>query len=258
MRKPDREQQARERLSKAHEPESIRRRIRERRGQGYTQDAVLGAIDGCVTTFAIVAGTIGGDFSPVVTVVLGMANLLADGFSMAASEYQATKAEGEEVDAARTEELRHIDMIPEAEREEIRQIYEEKGFRNDTLDKAVEATVSNRDTWVDTMLTDELGLQPLKRSSHRAGLVTFCAFVGAGFVPLLPFLFPRLVAEGHFLVSSVFTGVMFFAIGLAKGVVLNRPRIASALETLFTGIVAALLAYGAGALLKSLYGRAAV
>jgi VIT1/CCC1 family predicted Fe2+/Mn2+ transporter len=251
-------QRAQETLLKAHEPESIRRRIRERRGQGYTQDAVLGAIDGCVTTFAIVAGTMGGHFSSVVTIVLGMANLLADGFSMAASEYQATKAEGEEVDAARSEELRHIEVIPEAEREEIRQIYEEKGFRDETLEKAVETTVGNRDTWVNTMLTDELGLQPLKRSPRRAGLVTFVAFVAAGFVPLVPFLYPRLLAGGHFLASSVLTGVMFFSIGMAKGVVLHRPRIASALETLFTGIVAALLAYGAGALLKSLYGTTAV
>ncbi|MBD3315230.1 MAG: hypothetical protein GF344_05550 [Chitinivibrionales bacterium] len=245
-------------LRKEHEPESIRKRIRARRGQGYTQDAVLGAIDGGVTTFAIVAGTIGGSFSPVVTVVLGMANLLADGFSMAASEYQATKAEGDEVDAARSEEMHQVETIPEGEREEVRQIYEEKGFQGEALDKAVETTTSNRDIWVNTMLTDELGLQPMKRDARRAGITTFVAFVGAGSLPLIPFLFPGILPDGHFIASSILTAAMFFSIGMIKGVVLHRPKLISALETLATGTIAALLAYGAGVLLKQLYGRAAV
>ncbi len=245
----------RQNLQEEHRPESIHGRIHNKHGQGYTQDAVLGAIDGCVTTFAIVAGTVGGSFSPVVTVVLGVANLLADGFSMAASEYQATKAEGEEVDSAREEELRHIKDIPDGEREEVRQIYEQKGFEGETLDRAVDATTSNTNTWVDTMLTDELGLQPVKRCSRRAAAVTFLAFGIAGFVPLIPFIFPGIIVQGHFTVSAILTGLMFFSIGLAKGYVLHRPRLIAALETLFTGALAAGLAFGAGALLKNIYGE---
>lgn len=242
-------------LQEEHRPESIHRRIHHKPGQGYTQDAVLGAIDGCVTTFAVVAGTIGGNFSPTVTVVLGIANLVADGFSMAASEYQAVKAEGEEVESARQRERRHIVEIPEGEREEVRQIYEEKGFRGDTLAKAVETTVSNEDVWLDTMLTDELGLQPIKHNPVRAGLATFIAFCTAGFVPLVPFVFPGIISDGHFVLSSILTGAMFFAIGLTKGSVLHRPPLKSAIETLATGALAATLAFAAGALLKNVYGN---
>src|SRR3712207_3725854 len=76
----------RERLEAEHRPEAVRRRLSERRGPGYLGDAVLGGIDGCVTTFAVVAGAVGADFSGLVVVVLGFANLLADGFSMAVSK----------------------------------------------------------------------------------------------------------------------------------------------------------------------------
>jgi vacuolar iron transporter family protein len=81
-----------------HSPEAVRRRLSERRGQGYVGDAVLGGIDGCVTTFAVVAGAVGGGFPGLVVVVLGFANLLADGFSMAVSNYQGTKSQIETVE----------------------------------------------------------------------------------------------------------------------------------------------------------------
>jgi hypothetical protein len=87
-----------ERLEPEHRPEAVRRRLAERRGQSYLGDAVLGGIDGCVTTFAVVAGAVGGGFPGLVVIVLGFANLLADGFSMAVSNYQGTKSQRERVE----------------------------------------------------------------------------------------------------------------------------------------------------------------
>ncbi|MBD3420606.1 MAG: hypothetical protein GF398_10865 [Chitinivibrionales bacterium] len=251
-------QQDRRKLNEEHQPAAIQQRINDKQGQSYTRDAVLGAIDGCVTTFAIVAGTAGGHFTPVVTVVLGVANLLADGFSMAASEYQATRAEAEEVATARREEQRHLETIPHGEREEVRQIYRRKGFEGETLNRAVQATTGNHDTWLDTMLTDELGLQPHTRDPRRAAGATFLAFIAAGVVPLLPFIAPQLSFGRFFLVSSILTGVMFFLIGMAKGTALQLPRLHAAFETLITGSLAAALAYTAGWVLKSIYGEGVV
>jgi hypothetical protein len=88
----------REKLEAEHRPEAVRGRLLERRGQGYLGDAVLGGIDGWVTTFAVVAGAVGAGFSGLVVVVLGFANLLADGFKMTVSNYQGTKSQLERVE----------------------------------------------------------------------------------------------------------------------------------------------------------------
>jgi VIT family len=75
---------------------------------GYLGDAVLGGLDGCVATFAVVVGAMGGGFSGLVVIVLGFVNLLADGFSMAVSNYQGTKSQIETVEKARRSEERRI------------------------------------------------------------------------------------------------------------------------------------------------------
>jgi vacuolar iron transporter family protein len=117
----------RTRMEAEHSPEAVRQRLENRHGPGYLGDAVLGGIDGCVTTFAVVAGAVGAGFSGLVIVVLGYANLLADGFSMAVSNYQGTKSQRQQVEEARRGEERQIEEIPEGEREEVRQIFAAKG-----------------------------------------------------------------------------------------------------------------------------------
>src|SRR5215207_11123147 len=158
----------RERLEAEHRPEAVRQRLLERRGQGYLGDAVLGGIDGCVTTFAVVAGAVGAGFSGLVIVVLGFANLLADGFSMAVSNYQGTKSQRQQVEEARRGEERQIEEIPEGEREEVRQIFAAKGFSGDTLEKVVDVITNDRGLRVDTMLAEELGLEVQGPDPHRS------------------------------------------------------------------------------------------
>lgn len=58
----------------------------------YLPDLVYGANDGIITTFAVVAGVAGGSLSRKVVLVIGIANLLADGLSMAAGNYQAIRS----------------------------------------------------------------------------------------------------------------------------------------------------------------------
>jgi vacuolar iron transporter family protein len=244
----------RSKLVAEHHPESIRARLGRRREHGYLGDAVLGGIDGCVTTFAVVAGSVGGGFSGVVVVVLGFANLIADGFSMGVSNYLGTKSERERVENARRTEESHIDHIPEGERQEIRHIFAEKGFSGETLDRVVEVITGNRKLWVDTMLTEELGLQVEGRKPWRAGLATFIAFVIVGLIPLVPFLFPEFSLDQKFRASAYVTAVAFAGVGLIKGAVLRRSLLRSALETLLIGGGAALLAYGIGNWIRQMYG----
>ncbi len=118
-------------LEAEHRPDRIRERLGAEQRHSYLGDAVLGGIDGCVTTFAVVAGCAGGGLPAGVAILLGLANLLADGFSMAAGNFQAAKTRRDQVDRARLHEERHVEHVPEGEREEVRQIYRRKGFEGE-------------------------------------------------------------------------------------------------------------------------------
>jgi len=237
-----------------HHPHAIRDRLTERHRPRYLGDAVLGGIDGCVTTFAVVAGAVGGGLPPGVVIILGFANLIADGFSMGVSNYLGTKSELQEIDEIRRSERLHIEQVPHGEREEIRQIFASKGFEGDVLDKIVEVITGNHELWVETMLREEHGFGSGLRKPIAAGLATFLAFLFVGLIPLLPFLVPGLATSHRFRFSAIITAVAFAAIGVAKGVVVKHSVVRSGLETLIVGSVAAVLAYLVGHWLKTTFG----
>jgi vacuolar iron transporter family protein len=235
-------------LEHEHTPDAIADRIAAT-NHNYIRDFIYGGIDGAVTTFAVVSGVSGAELSPAIILILGFANLAADGFSMAASNYLGTRAEQEDYQRLEKVEHRHIEVEPEGEREEIRQIYSEKGFEGEELEKAVELITADKDRWVKTMLTEEYGLPAQIRSPWRAAFATFAAFVACGLVPLLPYLFS---VRSSFLVSCVMTGLTFFLIGSAKSRWSTSSWLRSGMETLLVGGLAAGLAYGAGVMLKGI------
>ncbi len=236
----------REDLEHRHTPEAIRRRLEDGPRQSYLRDWVYGGIDGSVTTFAIVAGVVGASLSHKVVIILGLANLIADGFSMAAGNYSATRTEEQQLEHFRAIEYRHVRVDPEGEREEIRQIYAAKGFEGEDLETAVEIVTADEERWVETMLAEEYGLPLEVRSAWTASFTTFASFVICGSVPLLAWLF-RL--EQPFAISAVLTAITFFAIGSIKSRWSVRSWWMSGLETLSVGVIAAGTAWGIGALL---------
>lgn len=233
----------------AHTPEAIRERLAKGPGHSYLRDWVYGGIDGAVTTFAVVSGVIGAQLPPAVILVVGAANILADGFSMAAANYLGTKTELEEREYLRRVEHRHIEDFPEGEREEVRQIFAQKGFEGEELERVVELITSDRARWVNTMLAEEYGLAPEVRSPVRAAAATFSSFMLCGAAPLLPFV---LAAPNAFTLSAVLTGAAFFAVGSAKSFWSPTPWWRSGLTTLLIGAVAACLAYVVGVLTRGL------
>lgn len=241
-------------LKAAHTPEAVRRRLAEGANISYLRDFVFGAIDGAVTTFAVVAGVEGAGLPPMVVVILGVANLVADGFSMAASNFLATRAERHQLERIRRMEERHVERIPEGEREEIRQIFRDKGFEGEVLEDVVRVITADKRRWVDAMLTEEFGLSLTHPNAFKAGGATLLAFVVVGFIPLIPFVFGQLGAgvPRAFVVSSVMTAAAFFLVGTLKARFVDRPWWRSGLETLAVGGLAAVLAYGVGVLLRGL------
>ena len=226
-----------------HTPDAIRDRLAAGPRLSYLRDWVYGGIDGSVTTFAVVTGVVGAHLSPVVILILGTANLLGDGFSMAASNYSGTHTERQELETLRVQEKRHIAANPDGEREEVRQILSGKGFTGQELERAVDVITENEDRWIRFMLSEEYGLPSQVRSAMAAAMSTFGAFLLCGLVPLLPFVFGL---SNPFPISVGATLMVFFLIGSAKSRWLIISWWRAGLETLAIGGIAALLAYAAG------------
>jgi vacuolar iron transporter family protein len=241
-------------LEHGHKPLEIRRRLAGEHRPSYLPAAILGGIDGCVTTIAVVASVAGAGLPSIVAFVLGVASLVADGFSMAVSNYQAVKSEGDDRERLRRQEERHIKYAPEGERDEVRAIFEAKGFEGEPLERIVDTITEDRKRWIDLMIQEEYGISLQGPSPSIAGLATFSIFLLIGAVPLLPFLVPFLSGGAYFVASAIAALLALFGIGFVKGVVLAMPRWRAGLETMLMGGGAAAIAFLFGFFLEPLIG----
>ncbi|HEX5883242.1 MAG TPA: VIT1/CCC1 transporter family protein [Pyrinomonadaceae bacterium] len=235
------------RMEHEHSPDAIRRRLESGPKHNYLRDWIYGGVDGAVTTLAVVTGVAGAQLSAWIILALGFANLFADGFSMAASNYLGTKSEHDDWRRLQDIENRHIDLAPEGEREEVRQIFARKGFEGEQLSRMVELVTADRERWVQTMLIDEYGLPHAVRSPSIAALCTFTAFLICGLAPLVPYLFR---SEHSLTLSVLLTGIVFFVIGSVKSRWSTSSWWHSGFTTLAVGGIAASLAYFTGVFIK--------
>jgi VIT1/CCC1 family predicted Fe2+/Mn2+ transporter len=235
------------RLEHSHRREDIAKRLAEDPPANYLRDWIYGGIDGTITTFAIVAGVVGADMPGRVVLVLGLANLVADGFAMGAGNYSGTKADSDFYKHQLAVERKHIALAPGGEREEIRQIFGRKGFSGGDLERIVEVITSDEDRWANTMAVEEYGLSPAGKSPVLAALSTSAAFVLCGLAPLLSYL-----VAYSFTMSVVATGLVFFVIGALKSRWSPSGWMRSGVETLLIGMSAAGISFAIGYALKIL------
>ena len=227
-----------------------------RRSQ-HLADAVLGATDGVVTTFAVVAGAAGAQLSSGIVLIMGFANLLADGFSMAVGNYLGARSQQDFWHEERSREIWEIEQIPHAEREEIYRLYQRKGFEGEALEHIVETITSDKKRWLDEMMREELGIQEERIAPFTSGLVTFAGFVFAGFLPLLSYVLaffnPDLLPSA-FPISLGLTAIALFGVGAARRLMTRRSWWQSGLEILGVGGLAAACAFVVGYLLRGFVG----
>jgi VIT1/CCC1 family predicted Fe2+/Mn2+ transporter len=236
-------------INHSHDHAAIAARLEAGPKPSHLSDTVFGAIDGTVTTFAVVAGAVGADLSARVVLILGAANLLADGFSMAAGNFIATRSAREEAEDLRAQEERHLARDPEGEQRELQEIYRRKGFAGEALETVTAIISSRPKVLVDTILSEEYGVTHARRSPTRAAISTFAAFVIAGSLPLLPFIGGISDAP---MIATACTGAVFFLIGSIKARWSPRSWWACGLETFALGMGAAIVAYLVGKLLAGL------
>lgn len=218
----------------------------------YIGDIVFGANDGIITTFAVVAGVAGASLSPAVVLILGSANLLADGFSMAAGNFLARRSERQYEQTERKREEWEVDRLPKEEKQEIREIYAAKGFMGADLERVVDIITRDKKVWVDEMMISELKIvgdednKPIKNA-----VATFTSFVIAGAVPLVPYIF-GLAGNEAFKWAIVATAICLFMVGSLRTHITGIKWWLAGVEMLGVGAVAASVAYVVGYLLGNL------
>lgn len=160
-----------------------------------------------MTTFAVVAGVFwcfSGTFN---ILILGFANLLADGFSMSIGNYLSTKTQREYIQNQRKREEWKIGNSVEQKKVGIRNIYREKAFKDELFDEIVRVITSRRKIWIDTMKEEELGLIGDKRKSRDSAITTFVVFNIIACSPLVPFVFIQIFGTG--LISTTSTRFLY-------------------------------------------------
>jgi len=219
------------------------------------KDFVYGAIDGVITTFAVVSGVEGAALAPTIILILGFANLFADGFSMSVSNYLSNKSEKELYEKEKKREAHEVKTIPEEERKEIEQIYKKKGFKGNLLKRVVDKITSNKRVWVDTMMKEELGLFTELVNPFKSAITTFISFVLMGLIPLLGFIISQaipLFIDYAFTFSVFITLFSLFIIGVIKSSIVKSDWFISGLQTMSVGGIAAGIAYFIGFILQVL------
>lgn len=229
-----------------------------RRFENYLGEFVYGGIDGSVTTFAVVAGAVGAGLESSIIIILGFANLLADGFAMSVGAYLSTKTEKDNYNKHKRIEYWEVDNLPEKEREEIREIYAAKGFEGELLEQVVDVITNDRDRWVNVMMNDELEMKEESRSPITIGLVTYTSFVIVGLIPLIAYVVDYINPMGRnlFLISSLLTGIAFILVGWLKAYVNHTHVIRGIMETLLLGIIAAAVSFYVGDFIEAMIRQA--
>lgn len=219
-----------------------------RRASGLA-DVILGGQDGLVNVLGVILGVAAATSDTRIVLVAGLAATFAESISMGAVAYTSTLAESSFYESEREREYRHIARVPNLEREEIYDIYQQKGFGGDMLDTIVDTITADKDVWVQIMMAEEHQLAPTsRRHALRAALIVgLSAFFGS-LIPLLPFAV--LSVQTSIFVSILLSALTLFLVGAYKArVTVGHPG-KSGLEMAIIGTVSALAGYVVGLLLK--------
>ncbi len=225
------------------------------RRYNWLPDFVYGGIDGAVTTFAVVAGVAGAQLSTAIVLILGFANLFADGFSMAVGKYSSDRAEKQRIQSVRKNLDREIHDNPEKARDDLEEVLHSRGFRSRDLTKAVEMMSANEAVWVDTLMRHKYRLIDEHIEPTKGAVATFIAFNLIGFIPLAAYVFNaflKLDPRQLFQLTSGFTLLALFMVGAVKARVVKERWVVGGVETMMIGGVAAGIAYGVGYLLRGI------
>lgn len=212
------------------------------------RDVILGGQDGLVNVLGVILAVATATQDARIVIIAGLAATFAESISMGAVAYTSMKAARDFYNSELDKEKKKIHDMPSVERKEIHDIYYRKGFRGTALNSVVSHITRNKNLWLNTLMEEQLHLsnEDYKNPNLDALIVGVSAIIGS-LVPLLPFLI--FDVQTGIWVSLLFSTVVLFVAGIAKGKLTTGHPIKSGIELAVIGIVAALIGYGIGAAL---------
>src|SRR5207245_2909652 len=203
---------------------------------------VRGGQDGLVNMVGVAVGVVAAGCSTHVLIITGLAAAITESISMGAVAYTSFGSDRDFYLAERNREQTEIEAQPDDEREEVREIYAAKGFKGQLLEDVVSTITSNRETWVSTMMNEELHLQPVEQLSllQSAVIVTVATLIGH-LIPMVPFM---VVARTPAIIAAIaLSAVTLFAVGVYSAKTLVGDWRKSGLQMLAIGLGAAALGF---------------
>ena len=222
----------------------------EHRQTNWLRDVILGGQDGLVNILGIILGVIAGGGSKAVLLAAGFAAAFTESISMGAVGYTSAVSERDYYQAEQAREAAEIDATPEAERQEMRDIYAAKGFAGELLDRVVDTITANREGWLATMMDEELHLQPVQTPDivRSAIVITIATLIGH-LIPLLPFAW--LTRTTALILAIVLSALVLFGVGVYSSVTLVGDWRKNGLKMVVIGLGAAAVGFLIGRLFHS-------
>ena len=213
------------------------------KGSARVRDIVIGMADGLTVPFALAAGLSGAVDDNRIIITAGIAEIIAGSIAMGLGGYLAGRSEVDHYESELKREIHEVEVVPEREEQEIRDILTEYGVSAETGEKVVKELAGNKQKWVDFMMKFELGLErpDPKRASQSAATIAISYIVG-GFIPLGPYFFLSTPHES-LLASIAVTILVLFIFGYIKTKLVGERPFAGALRTVMIGALAASAAY---------------
>lgn len=227
-------------------PEDLEAHKKLHRVGSRLHDVILGGQDGIVNVLGVVLGVAAASGNSKIIIAAALSTTFAESLSMGAVAYTSTLADRDFYESQVEREKDHIRRFSAIEREEIRRIYEAKGFTGKQLDEIVNTITSDEQRWVDVMLAEELKVSPVEKSGlvKTAVIVGFAAVIGS-LIPVAPFFgLPIWIAVWG---SIALAGASLFIVGAYKAAVTVGVWWKSGLQMLGIGLVTALVSYVIGA-----------
>jgi VIT1/CCC1 family predicted Fe2+/Mn2+ transporter len=218
-------------------------------GGNVLRAAVLGANDGLVSNMSLVMGVAGADLAPHVILVTGLAGLIAGACSMALGEWLSVNTARESAQRQIATEADELEQVPDEEKEELALIYQAKGLPEDLAKALAERLIANKKTALDTLVREELGIDPdeLGGSPWGAAAASFALFALGAIFPVAPYF--ALAGGAAVIASLAASGVALFLIGAGTTLFTGREVWFSGLRQLLVGFAAAGVTFGVGKLI---------
>lgn len=214
------------------------------------RDIVIGMSDGLTVPFALAAGLSGAVNSTGIIVIAGIAEIAAGSIAMGLGGYLAGKTEQDHYNSELKREYEEVERVPETEKEEVREFFENIGLSKDLQAQVVEEIAKDKEKWVDFMMKHELGLdRPDPRRATKSALNIGISYVVGGLVPLSPYFFIGEPIEA-LKISAIVTLVCLFTFGYFKSRFTGVKPIEGAIRVAFIGALAAAAAFAVARLFE--------